>query len=183
MKFVVTQVQRTGGHESLERQQIYRNFFDDVRIDGFVWLKIERNLLLLSFIREDRTNINNKSIRWHSVVELQALLRACDRREHGKPVDTRFDIRRCSVLGGQHIRRLGQRGLSSNRHLINMRISWREMVHTFGGRIKLIIDVPALEERQDRQTPLSLDSLNASRGRTHPLALSKLLINFFIFHS
>ena len=46
---------------------------------------------------------------------------------------------------------------------------------TFGGMIKLIMDVPALLARSDQIAP-------AIKAKTYPLAASKLLISFLTFH-
>ena len=36
------------------------------------------------------------------VIELETRLHGGDRRENGQPIDTRFDVRRCAVLVGEH---------------------------------------------------------------------------------
>ena len=50
---------------------------------------------------------------------------------------------------------------------------------TFGGMIKLIMDVPALEERR---YGIRIGTTEIAVDDTYPLAESKLLISFLTFH-
>ena len=70
-------------------------------------LKVERDLLFLAFIREDRTYKEHETIRRHTIVELETLLGRCDGSQDRETVDTRFDVRRRPVLLREHGRDTG----------------------------------------------------------------------------
>ena len=63
-----------------------------IRVDGLVGLEIERDLLFLAFIREDRTHKEHETIRRHTVIELETLLGRCNGSQDRETVDTRFDV-------------------------------------------------------------------------------------------
>lgn len=53
------------------------------RINGLEWLKIDIELALFTFVGDDFTAVNNKTVGWHSVIQLQTLLGRCDSTEDG----------------------------------------------------------------------------------------------------
>ena len=112
------------------------------RIDGLVRLKIERNLSLLSFVGQDSTYEKYQPIGWNAIVEFKTLLGGCDRGKYGQPVDTRLDV------GGRAI--FLSKSCVHTRDLVlattesDLRTLYTSLQLTFGGMIKLIIDVPAL---------------------------------------
>ena len=64
----------------------------DARVDGLVRLEIERDLLFLSFIREDRSNEEHEAVGWDTVIQLETLLGRGDGCKHGETIDTRLDV-------------------------------------------------------------------------------------------
>ena len=65
-------------------------------------LEIERDLLLLALIRQDRSDEQHEAIWRDTVVQLQTLLRTGDGCKHRETIDTRFDVRRSTVLLRKH---------------------------------------------------------------------------------
>ena len=70
----------------------------DIRVDRLVGLEVERDLLLLPFVRQDGSNKKHETIRRHPVVQLETLLRRGDGREHRETVDTGLDVGRSTVF-------------------------------------------------------------------------------------
>ena len=58
------------------------------RVDGFEGFKVDVNLPLLSFGRDDFTAVHDQSIRRDLVIELETLLGGCDGRQDRKTVDS-----------------------------------------------------------------------------------------------
>jgi hypothetical protein len=63
-----------------------------------VRFKIERDLLFLAFVREDRPYEQDESIWRDTIVQLETLLCARDRRQHRQTIDTGLDVGRSAVL-------------------------------------------------------------------------------------
>lgn len=82
------------------------------RLEGF---KVNINLALLSFRRDDFTAVDNQSIRRNLVVQLQTLLRGCNGRQDGKTIHSRLDVGRGAL------------------HDVSSRASWRlhKRQHTY----------------------------------------------------
>jgi hypothetical protein len=76
-------------------------------------LEIERHLLLLSLVRQDRSYEEHQPVRRYPVVELETLLRRSDGSEDGETVHSGLDVRGGSVFLGQHIGELRDLGLWS----------------------------------------------------------------------
>ena len=70
----------------------------DIRVDWLVGLEVEKDLLLLPFVRQDGTDKKHETVRRHPVVQLETLLRRSDGREHRKTVDTGLDVGRSTVF-------------------------------------------------------------------------------------
>ena len=70
----------------------------DVRVDRLVGLEVERDLLLLPFVRQDGTDKKHETVRRHPVVQLETLLCGRDGRKHRESVDTGLDVRSRTVL-------------------------------------------------------------------------------------
>jgi len=113
--------------------------------------KVERDLLFLAFVGQDRPNEQNQAVWWNTVVQFQPLLSAGDRGQHGQSVDSGLDIRRSAVFLRQHGGDTGdlvlgiKDGSVSNQQPESTALFIR---HTFGGTMRLIIEVPALERDQ-----------------------------------
>ena len=54
--------------------------------------EIDVQFLLLSFVGENGTAVDDESVRWYSVVELETLLSGGDGAENRESIDTRFDV-------------------------------------------------------------------------------------------
>lgn len=114
----------------------------DVRVDRLVRLEVKRHLLFLPFIRQDRTDEEHETVWWYTVVQLETLLGTGDGGEHRQPVHSRLDVGSGTVFLRQHRR--------YTRDLILQPIAQkiarysRRILRTFGGIIRLIMDVPAL---------------------------------------
>ena len=107
--------------------------------------KIEGNFLFLAFVGQDRPDKQDEAIWWDTVVQLQPLLGTRDRSQYGQSVDTGLDVGRSTVLLRQHGGDTGDLILGIKDGSISCRwpggvIIWR----TFGGMMRLIMDVPAL---------------------------------------
>lgn len=72
-------------------------------IDRPEWFEINVDLPLLPFGSQDFTTVDDKAIGRNLVVELEPLLGRSNGRQHRLTVDTRLDVRGCSVLFGQHL--------------------------------------------------------------------------------
>ena len=73
-----------------------------IRVNWLVGLKIERYFLFLAFICKDSPHEQNEAVWRYAVVQLQPLLGAGDGSEHRETIDTRFNVRRSTVLLRQH---------------------------------------------------------------------------------
>jgi hypothetical protein len=77
---------------------------------------------------------------------------------------------------------------NKNKNLVGREVAWTDMSdlgRTFGGIMRLIIDVPALGSLKLDQRVFHGEKSRDKFGRldvTHPLAESRLLISFLIFH-
>ena len=69
-----------------------------LRVNRFVRLKIERNLLFLALVCQDRTDEQDQTVWRHSRVEFETLLGGSDCGEDGLSVDARLDVGRCTVF-------------------------------------------------------------------------------------
>ena len=72
-----------------------------------MWLKIERDLLLLAFVRQDRADKKHETIGRDTIVQLETLLSGRNGGEHGETIDPGFDVGGRSVLLRQHGRDTG----------------------------------------------------------------------------
>jgi hypothetical protein len=64
--------------------------------------KIEGNLFLFAFIGQDRPDKQYETIGRHTIVKFQALLSTGYGCQYRQSIDTRLDVRSCSVLLRQH---------------------------------------------------------------------------------
>ena len=80
MELVVTEIQRPE-LAALEPRQV-EFMLKDARVDGLVRLEIERDLLFLSLIGQDRANEQHEAVGWYTIIQFQALLGTSDGREH-----------------------------------------------------------------------------------------------------
>mmetsp|Transcript_9829 Transcript_9829/g.18360 ORF Transcript_9829/g.18360 Transcript_9829/m.18360 type:complete len:233 (+) Transcript_9829:1300-1998(+) len=83
-------------------------------VNGLEGFKVDVHFLLFTIIRHNSTRVHDKTIRRNLVVKLQPLLSRSDSREHRKPIDTRLDIGRGTVLITKHL--LNTRNLILRRH-------------------------------------------------------------------
>lgn len=120
--------------------------------------KIEGDLFFLAFVGQDRPDEQDQAVWWNTVVQLQPLLSTGDRGQHGQSVDPGLDVRRSTVFLRQHggnagdlILGLKMGGISSQRPGRTARV----FGHTFGGTMRLIIEVPALEGHQRQRVMLN----------------------------
>jgi hypothetical protein len=117
-----------------------------------VRFKIEGDLLFLAFVCQDRSNEQDKTVWWNTIVQLQPLLGTGYRGQYGQPVDPGLDVRRGTIFLCKHGGDTGdlilgiKDGSISNRRLVSTTNMF--FVHTFGGTMRLIMEVPALERRQ-----------------------------------
>lgn len=69
-----------------------------VRVDGLVWLKVERHFLFLAFVREDRADEQHQAIRGNSIVQFETLLSTRDSGQDRETVNAGFDVGGSSVF-------------------------------------------------------------------------------------
>ena len=72
------------------------------RVDGLVRLKVERNLLLFAFIRQNRTDKEHETVGRDTIVKLEALLCGRDSGQNRKTIDSRLDVGRSTIFLRQH---------------------------------------------------------------------------------
>jgi hypothetical protein len=82
-------------------------------------LEIERHLLLLSLVCQDRSYEEHQTVGRYSVVELETLLRRGDGGEDGETVHSGLDVRGGSVFLSQHVGELRDLGLWSTSGLFS----------------------------------------------------------------
>ena len=113
--------------------------------------KVEGDLLFLAFVGQDRPDEQDQAVRWNTIVQFQPLLSAGDRSQHGQSIDSGFDVRRSAVFLRQHGGDTGDLVLEiKNRNVSNQQPESTALFfwHTFGGTMRLIIEVPALKRDQ-----------------------------------
>ena len=104
-------------------------------------LEVEGNFLFLALVREDGADEQHQTVRRHPVVEFETLLGGGNGGEHGQSVDTRLDVGGRSVFLRQHV--LHARYLILQRESASCSSKSAGM-RTFGGMMRLIMEVPAL---------------------------------------
>ena len=119
------------------------------RIYGLVRFKVEGDLLFLAFIGQDCPDEQDQAVWWDTIVQLQPLLCAGDRGQYRQSVDPGLDVGRSTVLLRQHGGDTGdlllgdkEKGVSAT----NDQRTSHVVCRTFGGMMRLIIDVPALDK-------------------------------------
>ena len=73
-----------------------------IRVDGLVRLEIERDLLFLPLVGQNRADEQHEAVRWHTCVQLQTLLGTRNRSQNRETVDTGLDVGRSTVFLRQH---------------------------------------------------------------------------------
>lgn len=68
------------------------------RVDGLERLEINVDLLLLSLGRDDGTAVDDETVGWHAVVQLEALLGGRDGSQDTQPIDATLDVAGSSEL-------------------------------------------------------------------------------------
>ena len=121
----------------------------NVRIDGLAGFKVEGDLLLFAFVGKNSADKKYEAVRWDAVVQFETLLGTGDGSKHRETIHARLDVRGSTVLLRQHSRDTrdlvlcasvaGRRASSAGDRLRS-----RHIGRTFGGMMRLIMEVPAL---------------------------------------
>ena len=72
------------------------------RVDRLVGFKVEGDLLFLAFVGQDRSDEQDKTVWWNTIVQLQPLLGTGDRGQYGQSVDPGLDVGCSTIFLRQH---------------------------------------------------------------------------------
>ena len=105
--------------------------------------EVERDFLFFTFVSQNCSNEKHEAIWGNTIVQFQPLLSACNCSKHRQTIDSRFDVWGRTKFLRQH--RWYSGDLILLKRLIGSLMAVDRLRRTFGGIMRLIMEVPALQ--------------------------------------